>query len=68
MKKIAHTTKAGGAKAKCNRVTSVHLVSDGECTMEAIHRRADHLGPVMAGILHEMEEHWMDHRHLDGRN
>jgi hypothetical protein len=57
-----------GAKARVVRIKAGNMVTDSECTVEAIHRRADHIGPVMEGILREMEEHWTDNRHLPELN
>jgi hypothetical protein len=34
------------------------LLPDAGWTMENIDRRANHVGPVLEGILREMEEHW----------
>jgi hypothetical protein len=69
MKRRVRTTRtakpAGSAEARVIRNPLVQLVADADCTMDAISRRACHVGPTMEGILHEMEDHWMDNQQRD---
>ena len=50
-------SRAGSGKARIIRNPLGQLVTDAECSVDAIHRRACHVGPTMEGILHELEEH-----------
>lgn len=36
------------------------LVSDAECTEEAIGRRANYVGPVLEHIKTDIEKHWAE--------
>jgi hypothetical protein len=40
------------------RPLMVPLVSDAECTEEAIGRRANYVGPVLEHIRTDIETHW----------
>ncbi len=62
---IRTATRAGSAKTKIIRNPLGQLVTDAECSMEAIHRRAYHVGPTMEGILHELEEHGLETQAMD---
>jgi len=58
-------SRTGSAKARIIRNPLGQLVTDADCSVEAIHRRACHVGPTMEGILHELEEHGLETQAMD---
>jgi hypothetical protein len=41
------------------------LLADDEWTAEAIDRRANYVGPVLEGIMRDMEAHWRQNRDVE---
>ena len=49
----------GSEDASLSQAMATHpLAADEGWTMESIDRRANYVGPVLEGIMREMEEHW----------
>jgi len=57
---ITPANTPAGADAHIVHTLSPDLVSDEECTMEAIDRRANHVGSVLDGIITDMEKHRLE--------